>query len=386
MLSLLCVALLAPPVTCADCDGPALLKHFECNRCHDGLPGPAAPPEKQCLGCHREILADRFEAPPAALAKWKANLKSLNHVPSLTGIGARFQAGWLAAFLQAPHDLRPTLPASMPRLTITPQQATTLARYLAPPNVSNAPPKGDARRGRALYGQLGCGICHRFNTPEAPPVGALAIPLKGDALTRGIMLAPELSVTRARFKPSALARWLRDPKSLKPDTLMPDFKLSAVDARDLAAWIRTAPLATATPSAPVKAPPALDRPVKWPEVRDRVFRKICWHCHSDAELAHGDGGPGNTGGFGFAPRGLNLATYGGISSGIRDAQTGTRRSVFRPGPDGTTPLIVAAMLARHVEVNGGVVPGVRGMPLGLPPIPIDDIQRVITWIANGRPR
>ena len=136
----------------------------------------------------------------------------------------------------------------------------------------------------------------------------------------------------------------------------------------------------------VQAPPPLARPVEWAEVRGAVFRKVCWHCHSDAELAHGDGGPGNTGGFGFMARGLNLATYQGIASGIIDPKTGARRSVFSPGPDGKTPLIVSALLARHTENNGGVVPGVRGMPLGLPPMPMDDIQRVITWIANGRPR
>lgn len=383
MLALLLVALWAP--NCADCDGKALVAHFECNRCHDGLPGPAAAPEKQCLGCHRDIRAGRFPAEQAALAKWQANLQSLNHVPSLAAVGKRFTRAWIARFLTTPTDLRPALPATMPRLNISAAQAERIAAWLAPTPVAPAS-LGDAKRGRERYGALGCGVCHRFYAEDVPPSATLAITLSPEALATGIALAPELSVTRQRFRADALVPWLRAPQALKPGTPMPDFKLSEKDARDIAAWITSVPLMAPTQGRPAKAPPPLDRPVKWAEVESRVFRKICWHCHSDADLAHGDGGPGNTGGFGFPARGLNLATYQGISSGIKDAQTGKRRSVFRPGPDGETPLIVAALMARHAEVLGQPIAGVRGMPLGLPPIPLDDIQRVITWIAQGRPR
>lgn len=376
----------APAADCAQCDGAALIAHFECNRCHTGLAIADPPQEKQCLGCHRAILDGRFDAKPETLAKWRGNLRSLNHVPSLTRVGDRLRADWIAGFLRRPRDVRPALPASMPRLQITARQAQRIAQHLAPRPPAGALPPGDAARGKARYGALGCATCHRFYTSDRPTTGALTVSISPAQMARGVMLAPELSQTRARFRPDALESWLHAPKALKPDTAMPDFGLSRQDARDIAAWIMTAPLLP--PSAPmaVAAPKALDRAVRWPEVRDAVFRKVCWHCHSDAELAHGDGGPGNTGGFGFAARGLNLATYQGISSGIRDAKTQARRSVFTPGPDGETPLIISALLARHVENNGGVVPGVRGMPLGLPPIPLDDIQRVVTWIAQGRPR
>jgi hypothetical protein len=35
---------------------------------------------------------------------------------------------------------------------------------------------------------------------------------------------------------------------------------------------------------------------------------------------------------------------------------------------------------------GGTVAAIRGMPLGRPPIPLEDIQLVETWIAEGRPQ
>ncbi|MFY0541173.1 hypothetical protein [Nannocystis pusilla] len=58
--------------------------------------------------------------------------------------------------------------------------------------------------------------------------------------------------------------------------------------------------------------------------------------------------------------------------------------MFAPLPDGA-PRIVAHMLARHAEVEGAA-PELRGMPLGLTPVPLADIQLVDTWIAQGRPQ
>jgi hypothetical protein len=70
---------------------------------------------------------------------------------------------------------------------------------------------------------------------------------------------------------------------------------------------------------------------------------------------------------------------------LRDTPDG-RRSVFAPVQDGT-PRLVAHLWARHTEEAGRPVPGIRGMPLGLPALPPEDIQLVVeSWIAQGRPR
>ena len=45
----------------------------------------------------------------------------------------------------------------------------------------------------------------------------------------------------------------------------------------------------------------------------------CWHCHSDPDFARGDGGPGNSGGFGYPPRRAELSDYASVSSGYLDA-------------------------------------------------------------------
>jgi hypothetical protein len=185
-------------------------------------------------------------------------------------------------------------------------------------------------------------------------------------------------------RPDALIAWLRDPSSLLSHTLMPNLGLTAREASDVAAYLVEAELAPvhAAP-APIRLP-ELQQRVSFSDVMDRVLGKTCRHCHGNPDAALGDGGPGNTGGFGFKPRRLDLSSYSGVASGLLDAQ-GERHSVFETLADGT-PRLVAALLARHDEVAGRPRGDVRGMPLGLPPLPPEEIQLVASWVAQGRPR
>jgi hypothetical protein len=141
------------------------------------------------------------------------------------------------------------------------------------------------------------------------------------------------------------------------------------------------PLQAPVPVVPQRLP-LLDRPVSYLEVEQRVLRKVCWHCHAQPELAHGDGGPGMTGGFGFAPRGLDLSTYSAVLSGYRD-EPGKGQSVFRADQDGT-PMLVRVLLARQRE-EAGELGVLRGMPLGLPALSPEQIQLVESWVEQGRP-
>ncbi|HJZ84765.1 MAG TPA: cytochrome c [Polyangia bacterium] len=334
--------------------------------------------ERHCVHCHRDILDGRFAAPPRLLARWRSHLLSLNRVPSLEGTGRLLQRAWVRDFLLSPCDVRPALFATMPRLELTPAQADALAGWLVP---EEAPPShftpAEAAAGRALYERLRCASCHRFTGADAsspPPEPA----------TDSVALAPDLALARVRVQSGALADWLADPQRTKPDALMPRFPIGAPEARALAAFILTAPLAPTPPLRPHPRQPPLRRRVGWDEVSARVFRRTCWHCHGQPDYARGDGGPGNTGGFGFAGRGLDLSSFAGIAAGAR-GDDGRRRSVFSKGADGE-PLLLATLLARQLEQTGRVVPGVRGMPLGLPALSPEDIQLVESWVLQGRPR
>jgi hypothetical protein len=179
-----------------------------------------------------------------------------------------------------------------------------------------------------------------------------------------------------------LGAWLENPAALKPDTLMPNLALTEAERTDIVAFVLRAPLELSRESEFVRLP-TLERRVSYAEVDSRVFSITCRHCHSNSEVAFGDGGPGYDGGFGFVPRRIDLSSHRGVASGMLDRQN-ERQSLFAPTKNGT-PRLLAALLVRHRETLGEVDPDVRGMPLGLPALTAEQIQLVESWIAQGRP-
>jgi cytochrome c2 len=365
--------------------GRELVDTFECNRCHTVQAVAPAPRDKHCVQCHDDISRGQFPAPASAMARWKKTVDAYTVNPSLVNVGARLDPEWLYGFLLDPRDLRPHLSTSMPKLDLKEQDAADLVAYLtssveAP---AAAAPGGSADKGRTLFEQKGCGSCHEFS--GAP--GLLTRPnsmVTDEQQKRAIRLAPDLRFTRERFRRDAMVAWLRDPKSLKNDTLMPTHGLNEREAADVSAYLYDTELSEVAPQAIPARLPVLTRKVEFQEVMDKVFGVTCRHCHSDPDAALGDGGPGNTGGFGFAAKGLDLATYRGVAAGYLDEKR-ERTSVFLPLPDGT-PRLIAALLARQKEESGERDPEVRGMPLGLPALTAEQIQLVESWVAQGRPR
>ena len=94
---------------------------------------------------------------------------------------------------------------------------------------SAAEPAGDAERGRRLMAQYQCGRCHAI-PGVAGARGRLAVPL--DAFGARSYIAG-----RIPNRPAALARWIVDPPSLVPGTLMPNLGVSLAEAHDIAAYL-----------------------------------------------------------------------------------------------------------------------------------------------------
>ncbi len=360
-----------------------LLTKFECNRCHEGTGLPAAPKDKQCVGCHQRILGGEMEASAKTLEVWKRNLRSLPVAPNLASIGKKLRRQWVQDQLLGPIDIRPALPASMPRFRISESEARTLASGLvaqeAPPETF---PQLSVSRGAALFSQLSCDACHAFGARPARP--RLVSRELGEPTEAALILAPDLAHTRDRFQSGQLVAWLMDPASLQPDTLMPTFSLTRTQASSLAAYLWYSEVEVVPAEALPDRLAPLKRAVRWDEVFESVFKTVCWHCHSSSDLARGDGGVGNTGGFGFAAKGLDLSSYESVRSGSFGPD-GRRRSVFVKDESGVS-LLVRHMLARRIEVRGGEDSEYLGMPLGFPPMSAEQIQLVESWIAQGRPR
>jgi mono/diheme cytochrome c family protein len=363
--------------------GRTLVARYECRRCHEERDEPL-PSSKRCVGCHADILAGRFEAPAHLLHEWQSRVHSLPAAPSLEVAGHLFEARWIASYLVEPYDVRPHLAASMPRLRLDKEQAADIAAYLtanqaAPPGAPQEPPADAALvgRGRELFAAKGCGSCHRFagaDLSSAPDPAA-----RSDA----VALAPDLRVSRERVRRDRLASWIAHPARAVAAARMPHTPVTDDEARALAAFVLHTPLRALPPHPTPSRLPLLQRAVGFDEVRDRVFRKICWHCHAQPDYALGDGGPGMTGGFGFAARQLDLSTYESIMGGYLDAD-GEPTSLFAASPDGT-PMLLAVLLARQHEEQGAAA-DLRGMPLGFPALSAEDVQLVESWIAQGRRR
>lgn len=379
--------------------GKGLVRQFECNRCHIPDPdgGDHAGRDTSCAGCHEWILdgghgKEGGLVNPTAVRGWQEHLQTMKHLPPLAA--GHYRREWVERFLVEPYDLRPNLPATMPRLKITKEQARDIAAHIGKPAEAAVSDGGvadggggnllegaDLTRGEELFVEKGCGTCHVF-TAASPPTARLAA---GKDPPPVIALAPDLRHARDRFDVSTLVTWLMVPNSIKRyRSQMPKMPVTAEEARHLVAYVVFTDLAPPeVRSIPARLPP-LGRRVGYDEVASKVLQKTCRHCHAEPDEALGEGGPGNTGGFGFAPRGLVLSEFEGVAAGSINDQ-GERRSVFSKTSDGTS-LLVRALLARQAEEAGRPDPEVRGMPLGLPSLTPEQIQLVEAWVADGHPR
>lgn len=86
-------------------------------------------------------------------------------------------------------------------------------------------------RGRQLLAQYRCGSCHRIDG-VADARGRSATPL--DGFGRRSYIAG-----RIPNQPEALRAWIMDPQSLVPSSTMPALGVTAAQARDMAAYLRS---------------------------------------------------------------------------------------------------------------------------------------------------
>jgi len=331
--------------------GETALQQFECNRCHSQVAElPEFALNENCTACHRAILAGHFDSrwPEATVTRWKQNVDVYTKTPTLKDVQQRLRRDWFIDYVQEPYDTRPNLPEMMPRLGISLEDAIRLADELGLVNGGDGD-FGDAEKGGQLFEERACGACHDFTGVLTPPAERLAAAL----------LAPDLRWTRARFRHDKLVEWLDSPASLKPGTSMPDL-LDAEEARDVAAWLFGVEISEVPGSKQVDFLPLLDREISFEEVNKKVFSRLCIHCHNDGRngFSRGDGGPGSSGGFGFEGRALHFSN--------------------QKNAEKVAPLISRALRARHAEIRGEKGE-LRGMPLGLPPLDLEDIQLLESW-------
>lgn len=364
--------------------GDALLVKYECARCHDlGKATLKVSTERSCVSCHQQILSGGYGGKFLSedLERWRLNLTHIVEVPNLLGAKERLRGDWIERFLLAPHPVRPRLGAHMPRLPLSPAEAHVLASELGA-TTESSPPLDMERiaHGAKLFEQHNCSRCHSFTGAQesAPRLFAFSETFKETALEQ--RLAPDLRFTRERMNFSTIIKWLRDPRSVNSDSLMPTFPLSEEERYDLALYLVSTPLGVSQEESEVTFAP-ISNAVYYPEVEKKILKKICWHCHSNPEKANGDGGPGNTGGFGYKGVSLDLSSYRSVLLGLR-GKDGISQNILKKNGQGV-PKVIQHLIQRHREVNQGEQTTTLGMPLGLPPLPPEDINLFWGWIEQG---
>jgi mono/diheme cytochrome c family protein len=224
--------------------------------------------ELNCLRCHKtdESMARGLQ--------WR-------QAPDLTRVGERIHSGWLAKWLDDPHQLSAT--AVMPRVfgddPASRKDLSDAVNYLeslgGPMKADPKTPGQDAiQRGGQLFGALGCAVCHptsrdKQEIPDANRIYGLVDPITP---YREFKLADQAGKTT----PARLAAYLRDPEKFDPSGRMPHLRLDVKDSQALAAYLCLG-AGPAPKVSPTKAPADADSIRRGKAV---VAARGCLSCHT----------------------------------------------------------------------------------------------------------
>ncbi|MCH8045887.1 MAG: hypothetical protein IID44_19415 [Planctomycetes bacterium] len=177
--------------------------------------------ERSCLKCHDLPGVKNLAQGMPELGK---------DSPSLVGVGSRLNADWMVQWMLEPSQLRtkPTMPRLLHALDEKQGigRAKDIAKYLG--TLEGAKPQAVetsdelVELGQIFFEDLGCIGCHRLSPPE-----------EKDEYHRASM-----HFIAAKFRPGALADFLRAPHKHYTWSRMPDMKLNRREAESIEAFVR----------------------------------------------------------------------------------------------------------------------------------------------------
>ena len=169
--------------------------------------------EFACLSCHR------------------INGRGGDMAPDLSWEGSSVQRAWLDDFLKNPNTLRPALIRRMPKFNFSDKDRAELTDYIltvyqtasidrdAIP--SSGYPADLVERGKQIfYSKYSCQACHILVSGQD----------KG-------YIGPTLTGVGARLNAAWIYQWLKNPQSLRPGTMEPNWDMSDEDAHALTAFL-----------------------------------------------------------------------------------------------------------------------------------------------------
>jgi len=223
--------------------------------------------------------------------------------PNLKEIRLKLRKEWIPVWIENPHAFRPT--TKMPRFRLTKEEVQAISAYLWQTALRDpvpAQPKGDPIRGRELFETRGCLACHAIGE------GAQAV---------GGTFAANLSRVGEKVHYDYLVRWIHNPRQrarpycpnerrdIGPEeyakkglpfrfdlenskcpscgselqvqqmTVMPSFRLSWQEARDIASFLMT----QRRPGVSYPPAPFMDDPKLKARGAQLIRRYGCAGCH-----------------------------------------------------------------------------------------------------------
>ncbi len=175
--------------------------------------GRAVLAEKRCMACHKI----GGSSSPAMV---EMTLKA----PALDGVGKRLRKDWLAKWIANPNSLRPSAHMPVVFKKNAERSAADIAAYLTEgvSGIAAAPQAAAAqiKNGGHLFHEQGCIACHTLDST-------------GDGARIG------LKSIGKKYRPGALADFLREPAKFHPASRMPDFRFTDEEATTLAGFLRS---------------------------------------------------------------------------------------------------------------------------------------------------
>ena len=221
------VRLRAKDVKVPPLEDPALaqrgFQHYRdsCLKCH-GAPGIAPEPfARGLMPLPNNLAQSALEWTPAELYWVTKNGLKMTAMPAWEFRYPDEDLWAIVAFLRQMPKLTVEAYAGFGKKEVHEKREKTTQAAASP----------DSGRGAIALQQYACATCHRI--PGI--VGAIAHvgpPLEGIASRK--YLAGRLPNT-----PENMLRWIREPKSVSPATLMPDLDVTEEHARDIAAYLAT---------------------------------------------------------------------------------------------------------------------------------------------------
>jgi sulfur oxidation c-type cytochrome SoxX len=227
--------------------------------------------EARCGTCHRErrprgtdwlargraLMADRnctacHEVPGHDVAEVRS--------PRLDGLPLKVSPAWVRGWLKKPRSYLPK--SRMGDFRLSERDVEALVAFLLQPRGRLALDrvdfsKADTEKGGEVFRRSRCVTCHEVNG-------------------RGGTLGPALTHVGAKASREWLYSWIRDPHRFQPKTLMPRFRLTDEEARDLAAYLSYEYGDTPEGFEAIDAPPS---PALAEEGRSVFEKRGCYSCH-----------------------------------------------------------------------------------------------------------